>query len=81
MTEQNKHEFVLGEKYSEIMKDVKSYYESLSKAEPVANYFTPHDSTHCIAVEKLVKALITKSKIELSELERFFYYCAYGHMI
>ena len=56
------------------------FVELLSKESFDGDCFTPHDYSHCDAVDKIVKALIEKSKIneilELSELENFILFAS-----
>lgn len=49
--------------------------EEIGKGIP-RDYFTAHDSSHCQAVENLIRDLVFKSDIELSELEDFLLYAS-----
>jgi len=57
--------------YINVLEGIINYVDEKSEMDIPTDYFTPHDSSHCLAVEKLVKALIEKSNIKLSELEIF----------
>ncbi len=73
-------EWLNDEKYQSILAEIEVFYTELCEDENEPDYFTPHDSSHCLAVEKLVKALIKKSKIELSEMEKFILFvCVWTH--
>jgi len=62
--------------YADLLDGIQTYVGQLSKGRIPAGYFTPHDSSHCQAVEKTIKALVNKSKIKLTELERFILFAA-----
>ena len=70
------------EKYQSILAGIEAYYTRLSAEDGISDYFTPHDSTHCLAVEKLAKALIKKSNIQLIDIEKFILFvCIWTHDI
>lgn len=43
--------------FRKLLENMVTFYDEKSEADPFTDYFTPHDSSHCRAVEKLVKAL------------------------
>lgn len=47
------------------------FVTKISTTDVPLDYFTPHDSSHCESVEKIVKAIIKRSDIKLTELELF----------
>ena len=70
------------ENYQSILAKIEEYYDNLCKSDGVSDYFTPHDSSHCQAVEKLAKALIKKSNIKLTDIEKFILFiCIWTHDI
>jgi hypothetical protein len=70
--------------FRKLLENLVTFYDEKSEADPFTDYFTPHDSSHCRAVEKLVKALVNKSGIQsiLSDLEKFVLFsCVWTHDI
>ena len=68
------------ENYNKILKATESFVDNKSENEPFSDYFTPHDKNHCEAVLKLVKALLEKGEITLSDIEKFILYmCVWTH--
>ncbi|MDD2335990.1 MAG: hypothetical protein PHD01_05375 [Geobacteraceae bacterium] len=67
--------------YDNLTSDLREHYKELSEKD-TPDYFTPHDDSHCEAVEKLVLELVSKSQIELSNLEKFILVaCVWTHDI
>ena len=66
-----------GDNYKILLENISQFISRKTK-NIAASYFTPHDSSHCLAVEKIVKALIEKSEIKdsLSELEKFILFAS-----
>ena len=61
----------IAEKYEKYYTGLKDYVEKNSTIEKGLRYFTPHDSSHCYSVEKIVKDLVEKSNVVLNDLEKF----------
>lgn len=62
--------------YSEYLQVIESHVRKLSSTEINTSGYTPHDASHCLAVENMVKSLIEKSKVKLSDLEKFILFGA-----
>ena len=62
--------------YRQYLQAVENYVTWLSKQQTKPSYYTPHSASHCLAVEKIIKALIEKSKAKLSDLEKFVLFSA-----
>ena len=61
--------------YIERLQVIENYVCALSE-QTDTSYYTPHDASHCLAVEKMVKTLIAKSEVKLSDLENFILFSA-----
>jgi len=61
----------LDQDHKELFNALVEFYDRKSQEMIASDYFTPHDSSHCRAVEDIIKKLIKNSEIELSELENF----------
>jgi translation initiation factor 2B subunit (eIF-2B alpha/beta/delta family) len=61
--------------YAKILRAICDIVEK-KDSEAHRDYFTPHGSAHCLAVEKMIKALINKSHINLSNLDKFILFIA-----
>ena len=59
------------EKYIDLLSDIEKFCTRKTQEITPRDYFTPHDSKHCQDVENIIKILISKSNIELTELEIF----------
>lgn len=64
------------QEYRERLHTIEEHVRNLSSGPIDISTYTPHDSSHCLAVEKMVKALIEKSEVELSDLEKFILFSA-----
>lgn len=62
--------------YIERLEVIEKHVIGLSSEQIDTSSYTPHDASHCLAVEKMVKALIKKSKVKLSDLEKFILFSA-----
>ena len=62
--------------YRERLHSIEDHVRTLSSEKIDTSYFTPHGLDHCLSVEKMVKALIEKSKVEFSDLEKFILFSA-----
>ena len=61
--------------YIERLQVIENFVRDLSEHTDTS-YYTPHDDGHCLAVEKMVKTLIAKSEVKLSDLENFILFSA-----
>lgn len=52
------------------------FVRKLSEKSQDTSYYTPHEAGHCLAVEKMIKALIQKSMIQFTDLEKFILFTA-----
>ena len=57
--------------YLSILNDICLYFKELSEKNNFIDYFTPHDTSHSFAVEKMLKAIIGRCEIQLTEPEKF----------
>jgi len=64
-------DWIEGSDYKTWFENLKSYVESIFARIYDTQLFTLHDATHCIQVEKMVKAIVEKAKLSLTPLERF----------
>ena len=62
--------------YRDLVVSISKYVNEITSEDIPTDYFTPHDGSHCRSVEKIVKALINKSRIRLSDLEKFLLFTA-----
>jgi len=62
--------------YIERLEVIEKHVIELSSDQIDTSSYTPHDASHCLAVEKMVKTLIKKSKVDLSDLEKFILFSA-----
>ncbi|MDD2665489.1 MAG: hypothetical protein PHD13_01720 [Methanocellales archaeon] len=62
--------------YRERLQTIENRVIQLSSNEINTSGYTPHDASHCLAVENMVKTLIQKSEAKLSDLEQFILFGA-----
>ncbi|MCW3128984.1 MAG: hypothetical protein N2V75_02620 [Methanophagales archaeon] len=62
--------------YRERLQVIESHVIKLSSTEINTTGYNPHDASHCLAVENMVKTLIKKSEVELSDLEKFILFAS-----
>ena len=62
--------------YIKRLEVIEKHVIELSSEQIDTSSYTPHDASHCLAVEKMVKTLIKKSKVYLSDLEKFILFSA-----
>ncbi|MEO5378326.1 MAG: hypothetical protein H7832_11180 [Magnetococcus sp. DMHC-6] len=60
--------------YAKILNKVTELIKNLSASSNSMDYFTPHDDSHCLSVEKMVNLLIEKCDISLTDTEKFILY-------
>ncbi len=73
--------WLIKDNFKSFLVDLEKFYKKLSD-DSLPDYFTPHDENHCFSVDKLAKALISKSNIDLSEFEKFILFvCIWTHDI
>ncbi|CAD6490900.1 MAG: hypothetical protein CHKLHMKO_00033 [Candidatus Argoarchaeum ethanivorans] len=63
-------------KYRERLQVIENHVTKLSSKEIDTSGYTPHDASHCLAVENMVKTLLEKSEVKLSDLEKFILFGA-----
>lgn len=68
--------WIKNNQYKDLINDISKYINEITSEDIPTDYFTPHDGSHCKSVEKIVKALINKSKIYLSDLEKFLLFAS-----
>ena len=62
--------------YDLILEQIRKHITSITQDDIPTDYFTPHDFSHCQAVEKIVRILIDQISINLTDLEEFFLYAS-----
>jgi translation initiation factor 2B subunit (eIF-2B alpha/beta/delta family) len=68
-------DWIESQEYKDRLIKIEEYNRRLTEGQGIS-YFTPHDATHCIAVENMVKDLINTTGINLTDLEKFILFCA-----
>lgn len=62
--------------YAKLLDDIETFVTEKTSQKIPTDYFTPHDSLHSFAVELIIKDLIDKSNIDLTELEKFLLFAS-----
>jgi translation initiation factor 2B subunit (eIF-2B alpha/beta/delta family) len=62
--------------YRQQLQVVEEHVRNRGSQETNPIYYTPHDASYCLAVEKMIKALIEKSEVKLNDLEKFILFSA-----
>jgi len=61
----------LGDARERILHGIREHVTNLSEKIIPTDYFTPHDHTHCLAVQRIVQTLIAECRVKLTKLEEF----------
>jgi translation initiation factor 2B subunit (eIF-2B alpha/beta/delta family) len=74
--QQRWEEWITNEEFYNRLIKLEKFTEGQTKKQIDTSYYTHHDAPHCRAVENLIKTLLEKNKINLSEIEKFILFSA-----
>lgn len=68
--------FKYNERFERLMVGIETFCNYKTSAKIPTDYFTPHDKEHSRAVESIIRDLIKKSNINLTDLEKFLLFAS-----